>query len=388
MASVEFKHIDKIYPGNVHIVKDFNLKIDDGEFIVFLGPSGCGKSTTLRMLAGLEDISGGEIEIGDKVVNELEPKDRDIAMVFQSYALYPHMTVYENIAFALKLSGLDKRQIEQKVRPVADMLQLTPLLERKPKALSGGQRQRVAMGRAMVRTPEVFLFDEPLSNLDAKLRNSMRSEIKAMHKKLNKTTIYVTHDQVEAMTLADRIVILRDGKVEQVGTPYDIYHNPANKFVAGFIGSPTMNLLTVGLEFNNQWQLDLHGQYISLSGKIDDETDYSSKTQQVVMGIRPSDIHLSPANLSQPIVVIGRVTQSELLGSTIQLTCQVGDHQLVVEAASTEKITEGMEQKLFIDGSQLHVFENESGLSIYASNSEVIEEPLEKQASEQPEVMI
>ncbi|GAL18906.1 maltose/maltodextrin transport ATP-binding protein MalK [Vibrio maritimus] len=232
MASVSFKNLEKVYSGDVRIVKDFNLDIKDGEFIVFLGPSGCGKSTTLRMLAGLEDITGGEISIGGQVVNNLEPKDRNIAMVFQSYALYPHMTVYENIAFALKLAGASKEEIANKVRPVADMLQLTPLLDRKPKALSGGQRQRVAMGRAMVRTPEVFLFDEPLSNLDAKLRNAMRSEIKALHKKLQKTTIYVTHDQVEAMTLADRIVILRDGRIEQVGTPKEIYQNPANKFVA------------------------------------------------------------------------------------------------------------------------------------------------------------
>ncbi|MBC7005697.1 sn-glycerol-3-phosphate ABC transporter ATP-binding protein UgpC [Photobacterium sp. BZF1] len=366
MASVEFKHIDKIYPGNVHIVKDFNLRIEDGEFIVFLGPSGCGKSTTLRMLAGLEDISGGEIMIGDKVVNDLEPKDRDIAMVFQSYALYPHMTVYENIAFALKLSGFDKKEIEQKVRPVADMLQLTPLLERKPKALSGGQRQRVAMGRAMVRTPEVFLFDEPLSNLDAKLRNSMRSEIKAMHKKLNKTTIYVTHDQVEAMTLADRIVILRDGKVEQVGTPYEIYHNPANKFVAGFIGSPTMNLLPVSLEQGQGWKLDLQGQEIPLVGEVEGNIELG---QHVVMGIRPSDIHLTPATLSVPVEVKGLVVQSELLGSTVQLTCQIGDYQLVVEAASTELIEEGVERSLYLDSSQLHLFDDESGRSIYTATA-------------------
>ena len=368
MASVEFKHIDKIYPGNVHIVKDFNLRIEDGEFIVFLGPSGCGKSTTLRMLAGLEDISGGEIMIGDKVVNDLEPKDRDIAMVFQSYALYPHMTVYENIAFALKLSGLDKREIEQKVRPVADMLQLTPLLERKPKALSGGQRQRVAMGRAMVRTPEVFLFDEPLSNLDAKLRNSMRSEIKAMHKKLNKTTIYVTHDQVEAMTLADRIVILRDGKVEQVGTPYEIYHNPANKFVAGFIGSPTMNLLPVSLEQSQGWKLELQGQGIPLVGELEVEGNIELG-QHVVMGIRPSDIHLTPATLSVPVEVKGLVVQSELLGSTVQLTCQIGDYQLVVEAASTDLIEEGVERSLYLDSSQLHLFDDESGRSIYTATA-------------------
>ncbi|WP_133150217.1 ABC transporter ATP-binding protein, partial [Vibrio breoganii] len=223
MATVEFRGVDKIYSGDTHVVKDFNLKIEDGEFVVLLGPSGCGKSTTLRMLAGLEDISNGEVVIDDLVVNDLNPKDRNIAMVFQSYALYPHMTVAENIGFSLKMAGVDKKEVEQQVRRVSDMLQLTPLLNRKPRALSGGQRQRVAMGRAMVRTPEVFLFDEPLSNLDAKLRNTMRTELKELHRKHNKTTVYVTHDQIEAMTLADKVVILRDGLIEQVGTPKEIF---------------------------------------------------------------------------------------------------------------------------------------------------------------------
>ncbi|WP_295895722.1 ABC transporter ATP-binding protein [uncultured Vibrio sp.] len=362
MASVSFKNVDKTYPGDVHIVKKFNLDIKDGEFIVFLGPSGCGKSTTLRMLAGLEDITGGEVSIGDTVVNNLEPKDRNIAMVFQSYALYPHMTVYENIAFALKLAGVSKREIEEQVRPVADMLQLTPLLDRKPKALSGGQRQRVAMGRAMVRTPEVFLFDEPLSNLDAKLRNAMRGEIKALHKKLKKTTIYVTHDQVEAMTLADRIVILRDGKIEQVGTPTEIYHNPANKFVAGFIGSPAMNLLSADVvNGDSGWHIDLAGQKLPLGGHLDTDKIGGG----ITMGIRPSDVHLSPDALESPISVDVNVESYELLGSTIQIQNRFGDHQFIVEAPSTQMVTEGQKLQLFLDSSQLHIFDSQQERSIY-----------------------
>lgn len=362
MASVSFKNLEKVYSGDVRIVKDFNLDIKDGEFIVFLGPSGCGKSTTLRMLAGLEDITGGEISIGGQVVNNLEPKDRNIAMVFQSYALYPHMTVYENIAFALKLAGASKEEIANKVRPVADMLQLTPLLDRKPKALSGGQRQRVAMGRAMVRTPEVFLFDEPLSNLDAKLRNAMRSEIKALHKKLQKTTIYVTHDQVEAMTLADRIVILRDGRIEQVGTPKEIYQNPANKFVAGFIGSPTMNLLPAELANDESgWHLELAGQKLALDGDVQAEVS----GEKVTMGIRPSDVHLTPELLENPVKVTATVESYELLGSTIQVMNRFGDHSLVVEAPSTQAVKEGDQIDLYLDGSQLHVFDTGKEKSVY-----------------------
>ncbi|MDR9827627.1 sn-glycerol-3-phosphate ABC transporter ATP-binding protein UgpC [Vibrio sp. FNV 38] len=360
MASVSFRNVDKTYPGNVQIVKNFNLDIEDGEFMVFLGPSGCGKSTTLRMLAGLEEITGGEVSIGDSVVNELKPNERDIAMVFQSYALYPHMTVYDNIAFALKMAGTKKEEIERQVRPVADMLQLTPLLGRKPRALSGGQRQRVAMGRAMVRTPEVFLFDEPLSNLDAKLRNAMRGEIKALHKKLNKTTIYVTHDQVEAMTLADRIVILRDGNIEQVGTPEEIYHSPANKFVAGFIGSPTMNLLPAQLSHKQGWQLRVANQELPLIGRLTVDQE-----RPVTMGIRPSDIYLGPDNLAQPIEVHVVVESFELLGSTIQVTCDFGEHKLVVEAPSSHHVEQGQILPIYIDGAQLHIFDVNDEQTIY-----------------------
>ena len=243
MATLSLKNIKKIYDKNVVAVHDFNLEIADKEFIVLVGPSGCGKSTTLRMIAGLEDISDGDLFIGDKRVNDVEPKDRDIAMVFQNYALYPHMTVYENMAFALKLRKTPKDEIDRKVKEAAEILDITSYLERKPKALSGGQRQRVAIGRAIVRTPKLFLFDEPLSNLDAALRVQTRIEIARLHRDLGATMIYVTHDQVEAMTLADKIVVLRAGIVEQVGSPMELYNNPANTFVAGFIGSPQMNFL-------------------------------------------------------------------------------------------------------------------------------------------------
>jgi multiple sugar transport system ATP-binding protein len=241
MAEVILTHVDKVYEGGTKVVDDFNLNIRDGEFIVLVGPSGCGKSTTLRMIAGLEEITGGTIEIGKRVVNDVAPKDRDIAMVFQSYALYPHMTVFENMAFALKLRRASKEETEKKVRRAAEILGITHLLGRKPKALSGGQRQRVALGRAIVRDPQCFLFDEPLSNLDAKLRVEMRTEIRALHETLKSTTVYVTHDQEEAMTLGDRVVVMKDGVVQQIGAASDIYHHPDNRFVAGFLGSPSMN---------------------------------------------------------------------------------------------------------------------------------------------------
>ena len=243
MAKLSLQHIYKIYPGDVTAVKDFNLEIEDKEFIVFVGPSGCGKSTTLRMIAGLEDISKGELYIGDKLVNNVEPKERDIAMVFQNYALYPHMTVFDNMAFALKLRKVPKAEIEQKVTEAAKILDIEHLLKRKPKALSGGQRQRVALGRAIVRKPSVFLMDEPLSNLDAKLREHMRIELVRIHKQLGTTSIYVTHDQVEAMTMATKIVLMNDGKIQQVGKPYEFYEKPQNMFVARFIGSPTINMI-------------------------------------------------------------------------------------------------------------------------------------------------
>jgi multiple sugar transport system ATP-binding protein len=251
MAKVTLKDVYKIYPNNVVAVNDFNLEIADKEFIVLVGPSGCGKSTTLRMIAGLEDISKGEIYIGDRLVNDVPPKDRDIAMVFQNYALYPHMTVYENMAFGLKLRKVPKREIDAKVREAAKILNIEGLLNRKPKALSGGQRQRVALGRAIVRNPQVFLMDEPLSNLDAKLRTQMRTEILKLHQRLNTTFIYVTHDQTEAMTMGDRIVVMKDGLVQQIASPKEIFDHPKNLFVAGFIGSPPMNFIPAQLVVND-----------------------------------------------------------------------------------------------------------------------------------------
>ncbi|CAH0528852.1 ABC transporter ATP-binding protein [Vibrio hippocampi] len=351
MATIQFKNVDKIYSGNECVVKDFNLDIEDGEFVVFLGPSGCGKSTTLRMLSGLEYISNGEVLIDGKVVNNLSPKDRNIAMVFQSYALYPHMTVFDNIGFSLKMAGESKSEINRQVRHVADMLQLTPLLNRKPKALSGGQRQRVAMGRALVRTPEVFLFDEPLSNLDAKLRNVMRAEIKELHKKHRKTTVYVTHDQVEAMTLADKVVILRDGVIEQVGTPKEIYHHPINHFVASFIGSPTMNMLPVVIETeNDEWFARLNEHSINLPRALEIEMT----TRSGVLGIRPCDVHLHASVDSIALDVY--IDSTELLGSTTQVNGKVGAYEIVIEVEGDADVKVGEVVQFYLDSNKMHIF--------------------------------
>ena len=292
MASLSLQHINKTYPNGFQAVKDFNLEIEDKEFIIFVGPSGCGKSTTLRMVAGLEEISGGTLKIGDKVMNDVEPKDRDIAMVFQNYALYPHMTVYDNMAFGLKLRKVPKDQIDKAVREAARILDLEKLLDRKPKALSGGQRQRVAMGRAIVRNPKVFLMDEPLSNLDAKLRVQMRIEISKIHQRLGATIIYVTHDQTEAMTLGTRIVVMKDGVVQQADTPGQIYRHPANKFVAGFIGAPSMNFMeTMVTERNGAVYLEADGG-VTLRAKGENEMvlrrAYLGK--MVILGLRPEDL--------------------------------------------------------------------------------------------------
>lgn len=296
MATLSLKHIDKIYDNNVQAVFDFNLDIADKEFIVFVGPSGCGKSTTLRMIAGLEDISSGELYIDDKLMNDISPKDRDIAMVFQSYALYPHMTVYENMAFGLKIAKVPKEEIDRRVRSVAEAIDIEQYLERKPKALSGGQRQRVALGRAIVREPKVFLMDEPLSNLDAKLRVQMRVEILKIYQQLGTTFIYVTHDQTEAMTMGTRIVVMKDGRVQQVAAPTFLYEHPINKFVAGFIGSPQMNFRD-GMISEKDGKLFIELTDIALEipedkAKILKEKGYVGKT--VTMGIRPEDISTHP----------------------------------------------------------------------------------------------
>ena len=291
MASLLLKNVTKKYPNGFVAVKEFNLEIKDKEFIIFVGPSGCGKSTTLRMIAGLEDISSGELYIDDKLVNDVEPKDRDIAMVFQNYALYPHMSVYDNMAFGLKLRKTPKDEIDQKVRNAARILDLEHLLDRKPKALSGGQRQRVAMGRAIVRSPKVFLMDEPLSNLDAKLRGQMRVEISKLHQRLETTIIYVTHDQTEAMTLGTRIVVMKDGVIQQVDSPQNLYDKPCNKFVAGFIGAPQMNMIDAAVgKDGSDVTLSFGGHTVALpEGKAKklEEAGYVGKT--VTLGIRPED---------------------------------------------------------------------------------------------------
>ncbi len=291
MASISLKGIYKIYPGDVTAVSDFNLEIEDKEFIILVGPSGCGKSTTLRMIAGLEEISKGELYIGDRLVNDVPPKDRDIAMVFQNYALYPHMTVYKNMAFGLELRKTPKDEIDKRVREAARVLDIEHLLDRKPKALSGGQRQRVALGRAMVRNPAVFLLDEPLSNLDAKLRTSMRTEIIKLHQKLGTTFIYVTHDQTEAMTMGDRIVVMKDGLIQQVDTPQNLYDYPCNMFVGGFIGSPQMNFLDATLvKEGSNYYVDLGGDKLLIAPeKVTSALDaYVGKA--IKAGIRPEDI--------------------------------------------------------------------------------------------------
>lgn len=294
MASISFKHVEKTYDNGVTVVPDLNLEIKDKEFVVLVGPSGCGKSTTLRMIAGLESVSKGELIIGDRVVNDVSPKDRNIAMVFQNYALYPHMTVRKNMAFALELSKVPQAEIDQKVNEAAKILGLEPYLDRKPRALSGGQRQRVALGRAMVRDPEVFLLDEPLSNLDAKLRTEMRSQIAALHKRLQTTFVYVTHDQTEAMTMGDRIVVMKDGFIQQVDTPQNLYNYPCNMFVAGFIGSPQMNFLNVKVEKEGDGVVLVFGSS-RIPMKHKELLAYVGK--EVVMGIRPEDIHVEESYL-------------------------------------------------------------------------------------------
>src|SRR5947209_10161877 len=313
MATVEFRKLTKRY-GPLEVVHAINLKIQDGEFIVLVGPSGCGKSTTLRMLAGLEDISGGEILIEGRVVNEIEPRDRDIAMVFQDYALYPHMSVYENMAFSLRYRNTPKAEIGARVREAAEILGLTPYLKRTPKQLSGGQRQRVAMGRAIVRKPQVFLFDEPLSNLDAKLRVAMRTEIKALHQRLKTTSVYVTHDQIEAMTMADKIVVMNAGRVEQIGSPLELYDDPANQFVAGFIGSPAMNFLTGRMARNGAGLAVAVGGGVHLPIPVRAEIP---EGRDVVVGVRPEHFAVADDGVPAEVVVV------EPTGADTQIFCKL-----------------------------------------------------------------
>ena len=337
MASVKLTDVKKVYDNNVTAVHDFNLEIKDKEFVVFVGPSGCGKSTTLRMVAGLEDISGGTIEIDGVVVNDLQPKDRNIAMVFQNYALYPHMTVYDNIAFSLRLQKVPEDEIYEKVTNAAEVLGITQYLTRKPKALSGGQRQRVAIGRAMVRNSKVFLMDEPLSNLDAKLRNQMRAEIILLRKKLDTTFIYVTHDQTEAMTLGDRIVIMRDGFIEQVGTPQEVFEAPVNLFVAGFIGSPQMNFLKARLEKGSGgYSVSLLGAQIPLNSEQNAVLAKKGVgSQDIILGVRPE--HTSVLFGKNDNAIECSISVNEMMGSELHLhLTSKNDDQIIVRLPTVD----------------------------------------------------
>ena len=336
MATVSLKGIKKIYDNKVTAVHDFNLDIADKEFIVLVGPSGCGKSTTLRMVAGLEDISEGDLIIGGKRMNDVEPKDRGIAMVFQSYALYPHMTVYENMAFALKLRKVPKDEIDKRVREAAETLDITQYLDRKPKALSGGQRQRVAIGRAIVRDPQVFLMDEPLSNLDAKLRNQMRAEIIKLRQRINTTFIYVTHDQTEAMTLGDRIVIMKDGFIQQIGTPQEVFDRPANLFVAGFIGSPQMNFFDGTLsKQGGKYQITVGEATMELSDKAQAIlTEKEVGDMAVTVGVRPEHISFAPSAGSHTIA--SKVDVSEMMGSEVYLHVSAVGRDVVLRVPTVD----------------------------------------------------
>lgn len=359
MAKLSLKNINKIYDGGFHAVKDFNLEIEDKEFIVFVGPSGCGKSTTLRMVAGLEEISSGELYIGDRLVNDVEPKDRDIAMVFQNYALYPQMTVRENMSYALKIAKTPKEEIDRKVEEAAKILGLEDLLDRKPKALSGGQRQRVALGRAIVRNPKVFLMDEPLSNLDAKLRVQTRAEISKLHERLETTFIYVTHDQTEAMTMGDRIVIMKDGIVQQVDTPSNVYFYPSNLFVAGFIGSPQMNFLEAKLEKKGEYYF-VENQGLSLDigsfGKRLEEKGYLNR--DIIVGIRPE--HIYDDARKTEIEIEGNVSFLEELGSEKYIYLDFGGKELLAKINTDKPISRKSKITLYIDRDKLHFFDKDS----------------------------
>ncbi len=388
MAEVKLKNIKKIYPlasdekknkknakneqkkTNLQITKDgvvavqeFSLDIKDKEFIVLVGPSGCGKSTTLRMIAGLEDISGGELYIDDKLCNDVEPKDRDIAMVFQNYALYPHMTVYENMAFPLEIKKVSKEEIDKKVKEAASILDITEYLNRKPKNLSGGQRQRVAIGRAIVRDPKVLLMDEPLSNLDAKLRNQMRAEIIKLREKINTTFIYVTHDQTEAMTLGDRIVVMKDGFIQQIGTPQEVFNHPLNLFVAGFIGTPQMNFFDAKLVIKDgKYMVDAYGEVVELSeDKQKRLLALNVSEQDITLGVRPD--HITLAEIGG---IEGKVDVAELMGASEHLHLKVNDKDVIV-IVPTEGADEAFNKKtvkITFSGNTCHVFSKETGKNL------------------------
>lgn len=366
MSSISLKNVYKIFDDGTTAVNDFSLEIADKEFIILVGPSGCGKSTTLRMIAGLEPITKGELKIGDRIVNDVAPKDRDIAMVFQSYALYPHMTVYKNMAFGLELRKMSKDEIDKRVREAARVLDIEHLLKRKPKALSGGQRQRVALGRAMVRSPSVFLLDEPLSNLDAKLRTNMRTEIKKLHQRLGTTFIYVTHDQTEAMTMGDRIVVMKDGVIQQVDSPQNLYKHPQNMFVAGFIGSPQMNFLDAEVKSKN-------GKiFLSLAENELDVTDSFAKTNEikeyfnktVKVGIRPEDVTVDNEFIAKnpDKVLTAKLEVSELMGSESYLYLDYSGQKLTARVAADSPSNETVELGILTD--RIHLFDPNSTSNI------------------------
>ena len=369
MAGISLKEIYKVYPGDVTAVNDFNLEIKDKEFIILVGPSGCGKSTTLRMIAGLEEITKGELYIGDKLVNEVAPKDRDIAMVFQNYALYPHMSVYKNMAFGLKLRKVPKNEIDRKVKEAAKILDIEELLERKPKALSGGQRQRVALGRAMVRNPAVFLLDEPLSNLDAKLRASMRTEITKLHKKLGTTFVYVTHDQTEAMTMGDRIVVMHQGFIQQVDTPQNLYDNPCNLFVAGFIGTPPMNFMDGEVK-------KVADRYVVRVGDSDlpllpQRLSYEKiapyEDKPVTLGVRPENLHLESTYMDDPAtagVITVKVDVAELMGSEIYVYAKLGQSNITAKVPPYTKAEPDTPMRIAVDCKKIHLFDKETQMAI------------------------
>lgn len=362
MPDVSLKNINKVYPNGVQAVFDFNLEIEHGEFVVFVGPSGCGKSTTLRMIAGLEEITSGELAIGDKIVNDVAPKERDIAMVFQNYALYAHMTVYHNMAFSLVLRKIDSDEIHKRVIKAAEILGLTPYLNRKPKELSGGQRQRVALGRAIVRDPKVFLLDEPLSNLDAKLRGVMRKELAQLHQRLNATMIYVTHDQVEALTLADRIVVMKDGYIQQVGTPKEIYDNPANVYVGGFMGTPPMNFFEGSIE-GQQFVYGEHKIDISHNNMAKRLNELGYQGKKIIFGIRPEFIEVLPYHDKEE-GISGEIDLFELIGSSGLVYSKINDVILIAKIDGRSLFTPGDKIVMRFNMDKIHFFDAESQKSI------------------------
>ena len=366
MSSISLKNVYKIFDDGTTAVNDFSLEIADKEFIILVGPSGCGKSTTLRMIAGLEDITKGELKIGDRVVNDVAPKDRDIAMVFQSYALYPHMTVYKNMAFGLELRKIPKDEIDRRVREAAKVLDIEHLLKRKPRALSGGQRQRVALGRAMVRSPSVFLLDEPLSNLDAKLRTNMRTEIKKLHRRLGTTFIYVTHDQTEAMTMGDRIVVMKDGVIQQVDSPQNLYKHPQNMFVAGFIGSPQMNFLDATvLKRDGKLVLSLADNELDITDPFESRKEITGYLDKPVkLGIRPEDVTVDSKFIKNnpDKVLTAKLEVSELMGSESYLYLDYSGQKLTARVAADSTINETVELGILTD--RIHLFDPNSTANI------------------------